>query len=58
MYQFTMSLEDKWKKAVNNLEEFYKMMELIKQFPLKQLKEVRSLPYEIEGPIQYLQSYS
>jgi hypothetical protein len=49
-----MDLEDKWKKAEENLEDFNRMMEILKKYPIKpQPKEVKALPYEIEGPIKY-----
>jgi hypothetical protein len=48
-----MTLEDKWKKAEEDLIDFNKSMELIKQFPLKSFKEVKCEPYTIEPPIQY-----
>jgi hypothetical protein len=52
-----MTLEDKWKKAEKELEEFNKMMELIKPFLKEPGREVKyQQPYEIEGPIQYPQS--
>jgi len=48
-----MSLEDKWKKAEENLKKFNESMELIKQFPTKITEQIKSLPYTIEGPILY-----
>jgi hypothetical protein len=53
MYEFFMNLEDKWKKAEKDLEEFNESIKLIKQFPIKPFKEVNCLPYEIEGHIEY-----
>ena len=53
MYQFFMSLENKWKKAVEELKEFKESIELIKKFPLKPFIEVKSQPYTIEEPIGY-----
>ncbi|MCX6750704.1 MAG: hypothetical protein NTZ83_04560 [Candidatus Pacearchaeota archaeon] len=53
-----MNLEDKWKKAEKELEEFYKMMEKLKPFLKEPDTEVKSqTPYTIEGPIEYPQSY-
>jgi len=52
-----MTLEDKWKKAVKDLEEFNEMMEKIKPYLKSPGIEVKKCqPYEIEGPIQYPQS--
>ena len=53
MYEFSMGLEDKWKKAEEHLKDFNKSMELIKKYPIKSFKEVKCKPYEIEGPIEY-----
>ncbi len=51
-----MIKEDKWKKAVEDLKEFYKMMETIKPYLKSPGVEVKCQPYEIEKPIQYPQS--
>jgi hypothetical protein len=53
----SMALEDKWEKAEKNLEEFYKMMELIKPYIKSPGIEVKCQPYTIEGPIEYPQSF-
>lgn len=55
MYKFFMTLENKWKKAEEDLKNFNKSMELIKKYPIKLFKEVKCQPYTIEEPIEYPQ---
>ncbi len=51
-----MTLENKWKEAVEYLDEFNRKIELIKKYPLKSSTEIKCNPYDIEPPIQYPQS--
>jgi hypothetical protein len=53
-----MNLEDKWKKAIEDLNEFNRMIELIKKYPIKSFTETKCKPYEIEPPIQYPKSFT
>jgi len=52
-----MTLEDKWKKAEEDLKKFNTSIELIKKYPTKTTELVKSPPYTTEGPIIY-PSYS
>lgn len=53
-----MTLEDKWKKAEKNLEEFNKTMEIIKKYlPPQQTTVNNYLPYDIPGSIPYQQAF-
>lgn len=49
MQTIEKKIEDcnRWRKAQETVEGFYKMMELIKKYPPRQLKEVKSLPWEV-----------
>jgi len=48
MYRYAMILEDKWKKAVKDVEEFNEMMNLIKDYTPNIIKSPpKCLPYTI-----------
>jgi len=45
---------EKWKKAEQNLEEFYEVIRLVKKYPIKPIeKSVNSQPYQIPDNFSY-----